>query len=86
MTSAPKEVPSETPERKERVERLQRLELRVCDMKNALYNEAELNELDVHTEPFTLNKNGEPAFQAFFFFFFGLLTDLSGIIGLATMH
>ena len=67
MTSALERVPPETPERKELLERLQRLEPRVCDMKTALYNEAELNELNISIEPFTLNENGEPAFRPCFF-------------------
>lgn len=67
MTSALEKALTETPERKELLERLQRLEPRVCDMKNALYNEAELNELNISIKPFTLNENGEPAFRPCFF-------------------
>lgn len=67
MTFVREGFPSETPERCERLKRLQNLELQVCGMNNALYNETELNALNVHTEPFTLDESGEPLFTPCFF-------------------
>lgn len=75
MASALGKAPPET-ERKERRGRLQGLRLRIGDMKNALYCEAELNRLHVHIEPFTLNEEEEPAFKPCFFKpFMGQLKD-----------